>query len=86
MNFSLQLLLLLVASTAVYTAATICKKDGVMEMGQYSVTTNQSTDSVEVKNLILTLDGVNNIRYKCKSFTAFLQPSDLKKVVMHVAA
>ena len=85
MNFSLQLLLLLVANTAVYTAAMTCKNDGVMEMGHYFVRTTHSTDSVEVRNLISTLDGANNIQYKCKSFTAFLQPRDLKKVVIYVA-
>ena len=92
MNFSLQLLLLLVANTAVYTAAMTCKKDknsigvtdGVMEMGQYIVRTTQRTDSDEVKSLISTLDGASDIQYRRKSFTAFLQPRDLKKVAGYV--
>lgn len=52
----------------------------VMEMGQYKVKTSQRTDSEPVKDLISKLHGATNIQYKHKSFTAVLQPKDLKKV------
>ena len=51
-----------------------------MEMGQYRVKTSQRTDSEPVKDLISKLHGATNIQYKHKSFTAVLQPKDLKKV------
>ena len=97
MNFTLQLLLL-AATTAVFTAAMTCQKmiqdknpsngnvgitDDIMEMGQYVVRTNVRTDSVELQTLISTLDGASDIRYKHKSFTAVLQPRDLKKVIVN---
>ena len=93
MNFSVQLLLL-VATTAVYTAAMTCNKmiwddssndnkratNDIMEMGQYVVRTIRRTDSAELQDLISTLDGASDIQYKHNSFTAVLQPKDLKKV------
>ena len=94
MNFSVQLLLL-VATTAVYTAAMTCNKmiwdessndntrttNDIMEMGQYVVRTTRRTDSAELQDLISTLDGASDIQYKHNSFTAVLQPKDLKKVL-----
>ena len=93
MNFSLQLFLLLVTS-AVFTAAMPCNKmilekssnknmaatNDVMEMGQHIVRTTRRTDSVEIQELISTLDGASDVQYKYNSFTAVLQPKDLKKV------
>jgi len=92
MNSNLQLLILLVTS-AVFTAAMPCKMilekssnenmgatNDVMEMGQYIVRTTRRTDSVEIRKLISTLDGATDIQYKHNSFTAVLQPKDLKKV------
>ena len=95
MNFSFQILLL-VATMAVYTAAMTCNKmiwdessnenmrsrgaDDIMEMGQYTVRTTRRTDSAELQDLISTLDGASDIQYKRNSFTAVLQPKDLKKV------
>ena len=98
MNFSLQILLL-VATTAVYTAAMTCNKmiwnessneniraaDDIMEMGQYTVRTTRRTDSAELQDLISTLDGASDIQYKRNSFTAVLQPKNLKKVLQTVA-
>ena len=96
MNFSVQLLLL-VATTAVYTAAMTCNKmiwdessndntksstaNDIMEMGQYVIRTIRRTDSAELQDLISTLDGASDIQYKHNSFTAVLQPKDLKKVL-----
>ena len=96
MNFSFQILLL-VATMAVYTAAMTCNKmiwdessnenmrsrgaDDIMEMGQYIVRTTRRTDSAELQDLISTLDGASDIQYKRNSFTAVLQPKDLKKVL-----
>ena len=93
MSFTFQLLLL-VTTTAVFTAGITCNKmirnenltngtegtNDIMEMGQYVVRTNVRTDSVELQTLILKLDGASGIQYKLKSFTAVLQPRDLKKV------
>ena len=96
MNFSLHIVLLLVVTTtAVYTAAMTCDKmiwekssnentraaNDIMEMGQYTVSTTRRTDSAEVQDLISTLDGASDIQYKQNSFTAILQPKDLKKVL-----
>ena len=52
----------------------------VMEMGRYMVRTTQRTDSAPVKDLVSKLRGASNIQYRHKSFTAVLQPKDLKKV------
>ena len=95
MNFSLHILLLVVTTTAVYTAAITCDKmiwekssnentrtaNDIMEMGQYTVRTTRRTDSAEVQDLISTLDGASDIQYRHNSFTAILQPKDLKKVL-----
>ena len=96
MNFSVHILLLIVTTTAVYTAAMTCDKmiweessnentrttnDVIMEMGRYMVRTTRRTDSDEVQDLISTLDGASDIQYKHNSFTAILQPKDLKKVL-----
>ena len=97
MKFRLQLLLL-VATTAVYTAAMTCNKmiwdessndnkrttNDIMELGQYVVRTFRRTDSAELQDLISTLDGASDIQYKHNSFTAVLQPKDLKKVRTYV--
>ena len=96
MNFSVHILLLIVTTTAVYTAAMTCDKmiweessnekmrttnDIIMEMGRYTVRTTRRTDSAEVQDLISTLDGASDIQYKLNSFTATLRPKDLKKVL-----
>ena len=94
MNFSLHILLLVVTTIAVYTAAMTCDKmiwekssnentrtaNDIMEMGQYTVRTTRRTDSAQVQDFISTLDGASDIQYKHNSFTAILQPKDLKKV------
>ena len=91
MNFSL---LLVVTTTAVYSAAMTCDKmiwekssnentraaNDIMEMGQYTVMTTRRTDSAEVQDLISTLDRASDIQYEHNSFTTILQPKDLKKV------
>ena len=94
MKFSLQLLLL-ISTTAVLTAARTCKNmildtssngntgatNDILETGQYLVRTTMRTDSAEVKDLISKLNGASDIQYKRHSFTAILQPKDLKKVI-----
>ena len=52
----------------------------VLETGQYMVRTIRRTDSASVIDLISKLHGASGIEYNHKSFTAFLQPKDLKKV------
>ena len=91
--WSLQVLLL-ASTTAVFTGAMICKKtislvestgitNDIMEMGRYKVRTTSRTDSTELQDLIslLTLNEASDIQYRHKSFTAVLQPKDLKKVL-----
>ena len=94
MKFALQLLLLM-GTTAVLTAAVTCKNviwhtssngntgatTDIMETGQYMVKTTMRTDSAEVQDLISKLNGASDIQYKKHSFTAILQPKDLKKVI-----
>ena len=90
MNSSLRSLqvLLLVATATVYTGAImVCIKSAgttndIMEMGRYMVKITRRTDSTKLQDLIslLTLDEASDIQYKRKSFTAVLQPRDLKKV------
>ena len=94
MNFCPHIVLLLVVTTtAVYTAAMTCDKmiwekssnentctgvaNDVLEMGQYTVSTTRRTDSDEVQDLISTLDGASDIQYEHNSFTAILQRKDL---------
>jgi len=94
MTIMLQLLqiLLLAASSIILTSA--CDKlitdvttigetgisNGIMEMGRYIVRTTQRIKSDEVQSLITTLSGASDIENRRKSFTAILQPKDLKKV------
>ena len=95
MNFRFRLLQLLLLETtaSVLTGALICKRtislvegtgitNDVMEMGRYTVRTTTTIDSTELQDLIssLALDKASEITYKKKSFTAVLQPKDLKKV------
>ena len=94
MKLALQLLLLM-GTIAVLTAAVTCKNlisdtssngntgatTDILETGQYMVRTNMRTDSEEVQDLISKLDGASDIQYKQHSFTAILQPKDLKKVI-----
>ena len=94
MKFALQLLLL-IGTTAVLTAAVTCKNiisdtssngntgatTDILETGQYMVRTTMRTDSAEVQDLISKLNGASDIQYKQHSFTAILQPKDLKKVI-----
>ena len=90
--WSLQVLLL-AATTTVFTGAMVCKKtislvestgitNDIMEIGRYTVRTTRRTGSTELQDLIslLTLNEASDIQYRHKSFTAVLQPKDLKKV------
>lgn len=93
MKFAFQLLLL-IATTTVLTAAVTCKNmirdtssnrntgatNDILETGQYKVRTTMRSDSAKVQDLISKLNGASDIQYKQHSFTAILQPKDLKKV------
>ena len=99
MDISYRLLQAIVfAMTAVvFTASITCDKmimpsaeksttggsNPILEMGRYMVRTTQRTDTAPVKDLMSNLDGASDIKYKHKSFTAVLQPKDLKKVHMY---
>ena len=94
MKFVLKLLLLM-GTTAVLTGAITCKNiisdtssnantgatTDILETGQYMVKTTMRTDSAEVQDLMSQLNGASDIQYKQHSFTAILQPKDLKKVI-----
>ena len=89
----LQILLLAVSSTVLTTALTCDKlimdtttigetgvSNDIMEMGRYMVRMTQRIKSDEVQSLMATLNGASDIETRSKSFTAILQPKDLKKV------
>jgi len=93
MDISYQLLqgLLLATTAVIFTASMSCDKliltssgskvsNDILEMGKYIVRTNQRTNSAAVKDLMSKLNGATDIQQKHKSFTATLQPKDLKKV------
>ena len=94
MKFALQLLLL-ISTTAVFTAAMTCKNiivdtssngntgatNDILETGQYLIRTILRTGSAKVKDLISKLNGASDIQYTQHSFTAILRPKDLKKVI-----
>ena len=52
-----------------------------METGRYKVKTFARTNSDEVRSLIAKLNGASDVQYTVASFTAILQPKDLKKVI-----
>lgn len=62
------------------TTAKTGMSNDIMEMGKYKVRTSKRTDSDLVKALISKLKGASDMQYRRKSFTAVLQPKDLKKV------
>ena len=90
-NLTLLQVLLLATTATVFTGAMICKRkigivegtgitNDIMETGRYMVRTTSRTDSNELQDLISLLTP-SDIQYKRKSFTAVLQPKDLKKVL-----
>ena len=95
MNSLLLQALVLVMTAVAFTASLKCDKmilsakenpatnDAVLEMGRYMVRTTQRTHSGLVKDLVSRLHGANDIEYRGKSFTAVLQPRDLKKVIVN---
>ena len=89
----LQIFLIMVATTNHFTVAMICKKlipidlgnivapaKISMERARYEVETYARVNSTKVENLIAGLDGANDTQYNVTTFTAVLQPKDLKKV------
>ena len=91
-RYHLQKILLVMVATAMVTSAIICDKliddnaslgntrDKIMDAGRYMVNTTGSTKSQQVQLLIDRLNGARDIRYTDDSFTAVLEPKDLKKV------
>ena len=87
--------LVLVMTAVAFTASLKCDKmilsskenlatnDAVLEMGRYMVRTTQRTHSDLVKDLVSRLRGASEIKYRGKTFTAVLQPRDLKKVTVN---
>ena len=89
----LQMLVLTVTAVA-FTASMSCDKmilsnsaanngatNDVFEMGRYQVRTTRKIASDPVRNLMSTLRGASEIvQLRGRSFTAVLQPRDLKKV------
>lgn len=89
--------MLLASTTQVFTTAMICNKmlwkkrsgesnnavDDIMEMGRYTITTTNRTDSPIIQRLISALDGLSSIQYEDNSFTAILLPKVLKKVTTY---
>ena len=51
-----------------------------MDTGIYMVNTTHNTKSQQVQYLIEILDAARDIKYMEDSFTAILEPKDLKKV------
>lgn len=94
-NLLLQGLLVIMTAVA-FTASMTCNKmiaknsqttdevfkdnNDIMEMGRYLVKTKRKTSSNSVRNFMAKLNGASEIELNNKSFTAVLQPSDLKKV------
>ena len=95
MNSPLLQALVLVMTAVAFTASLKCDKmilsdkenpatnDAVLEMGRYMVRTYQRTHSDPVRDLVSRLRGASDIKYRQKSFTAVLQPRDLKKVIVN---
>ncbi|XP_065895289.1 uncharacterized protein [Dysidea avara] len=91
-RYHLQKILLVMVATAMVTSAIICDKliddnaslgntrDKIMDAGRYMVNTTGSTKSQQVQLLIDRLNGARDIRYTDDSFTAVLEPKDLKKL------
>ena len=52
----------------------------IMDTGRYVVNTTSSTKTQQVQFLIERLNGARDIRCMEDSFTAILEPKDLKKV------
>lgn len=95
-NYQLIQVMVLAMTAVAFTASMTCNKmivsveessttganNDIMEMGQYIVRTTRRTKSASVQDLVSNLHGASDINYKHKSFTAVLQPKDLKKVHM----
>ena len=89
-------ILVLAVTAVVFTASMTCDKmilsdsaavnngatNYVFEMSRYRVRTTRRIASNPVRDLVSTLHGASEIQVKRKSFTAVLQPRDLKKVII----
>ena len=91
----LQFLFLVAVTTEFFTAAMTCDKlipidsgsignigepEDIIETARYEVETYAMANSTEVKDLIAELAGASDFQYHVTTFTAVLQPKDLKKV------
>jgi len=92
-KYHLKKILLVVATTAMVTSAMTCEKlvdesgssgntgaAEIMDTGRYMINTTGNTRSQQVQSLIDRLNGARDIQYMKNSFTAILEPKDLKKV------
>ena len=92
-RYQFQKILLVAVTTVVVTSAMKCDKliddsgsvgntgvDMIMDTGRYVVNTTSSIKSQQVQSLIERLNGASDIQYMEDSFTAILEPKDLKKV------
>lgn len=95
-SYRLLQILVLTVTAMVFTASMSCDKmiltksatannratNDVFEMGRYQVRTTRRIASNPVKDLMSTLRGASEIvQLRGRSFTAVLQPRDLKKVL-----
>ena len=92
LRYHLQKILLVAVTTAMVASAMTCDKlidesgsvgntgAKIMDTGRYMVNTTVNTKSQQVQSLIEILDGARHIQYTERSFTATLEPKDLKKV------
>jgi len=92
-RYHLQKIFLVAVATIMVTSAMTCEKlvedniDSVgnteaviMDTGRYMINTTGNTRSQQVQELVEKLYGARDIQYREESFTAVLEPKDLKKV------
>jgi len=85
-RYQLQKIFLVAVATIMVTSAMTCEKlveDNeavIMDTGRYMINTTGNTRSQQVQELVDMLYGARDIQYREESFTAVLEPKDLKKV------
>ena len=91
-GYHLLKVLFVAVTTVMVTSAMMCDKlidesgsvrntgAEIMDTGRYMVNTTVNTKSQQVQSLIEILDGARDIQYTERSFTATLEPKDIKKV------
>jgi len=91
-RYHLQKIFLIAVTTIMVTSGMTCEKlvdDNdlvgntgavIMDTGRYMINTTGNTRSQQVQELVEKLYGARDIQYMEESFTAVLEPKDLKKV------